>query len=536
MNYSLTEILTFLGSIGLFLYGMKLVSEGLQRIAGDHLRGILSDIKGNKFISVLSGFFSTAIVQSSSATTLMIVSSVNAGLVSLAQSIAVIMGINVGTTVTTWIIAFFGFHLDIFPYLLPIIAIGLPLYNSNKNRWNSIGVLLIGFALMFFAISVMNQSMHTHQTVVFDNPIIFALIGLIGTMIVQASSVTFVVSLILCHCGLLSFEMACAVMVGANVGTCIIPLILSRSANVMAKRAALSHLLFNFFGAVWVFVLFTPLCRILNVGPLEFNLALFHTLFNVVNLCVLVGFTKYFVRLVTKFIPEKEIVSEDTFKLQFISSGLMDSGEIALSQAKQETNNYAGEIYNMFGLIHEMLAEPNGSVKIIALHDRVQKMEDDSDDAEEEIADFLKQINSNTLSTDGDQVSFSIFKMIDDMESIADCIQHMAITIMHKSEQRIIFNNEMKQSLSRMIGLTDSSLLHMSNSIQLEEVSESVLNKAYNYEDEINNFRNQLRNYVLENIDKKQIGFQQGSIYMELVNECEKIGDYVINVLSAMPR
>lgn len=536
MNYSLTELLTLLGSIGLFLYGMKSVSDGMQKIAGDHLRGIISDIKENKFLALFSGFCTTALVQSSSATTVIAVSSVNAGLISLAQAIAVIMGANVGTTFTTWIISIFGIHFSLSEFFLPFVAIGLPLYNSDNRRRSSIGELLIGFGLLFFSLSIIRQTLPELNLQGFDNPLIYLVLGIPFTMLVQASSVSFTFAVLLCLNGTISFEMACALVLGANIGTCINPLISSFKANYMARRTALSHLLFNLFGAIWALLLLHPICNQLNAIAPEFSIAIFHTSFNLVNLIIFIWFTKYFEKIVTKMIPEKLVQDEDPFKLQFIASGLIDSGEIALSQAKQEAINYSKETYKMFSLIPLMISEPNGSAKLVSLHDKVLSMEDDSDKAEEEIADFLREISTTTLSSDGDQLSMSIFRMIDEMESIADSIEHMAITIGHKSDLRIIFSQDMKQSLSRMITLTDSALSHMVDSIEKEEATEAMINRAYNIEDEINNYRNMLRNSVLEMIDKKTIEYQHGTLFMELINECERIGDYVINVLSAMPR
>lgn len=538
MDYSLTDLLTFMGSIGLFLYGMKSVSDGLQKIAGDHLRGILSDIKENKFLAIVSGFFATFLAQSSSATAVIAVSSVNAGLISLSQAIAVIMGANVGTTLTTWLITTFAIYFDLFKYFLPLVAIGLPLYNSDDKRRSSFGEFLIGTGLLFFSISVLSNSLPPLEYSIIEYPFVFVIIGIILTMIVQASSVSFTIAVLLCLKGFISFEMSCALIIGANIGTSINPLLSSIKANVMAKRTALSHLLFNLFGAIWAMCLLSRLVEyigFLQVEP-EFGLAIFHTMFNLINLLLLIWFTSYIQKLVTKLIPDNKHSDADPFKLQFISSGIIDSGEIALSQAKQETVNYSRETYKMFSLIPMMLSETNGSSKLQIIHDKVLAMEDDSDKAEEEIADFLKQISTANLSSDGDQVSMSIFKMIDEMESIADSIEHMAITIMHKSDIGLIFNKEMSQNLSKMIALTDSALKHMVESVEREEATEAMLNKAYNIEDEINNYRNQLRNSNLEQIDNRKIDFQQGNLFMELVNECERIGDFVINVLSALPR
>lgn len=536
MNYSVTALLTFLGAIGLFLYSMKSVSDGLQKVAGDHLRGLMSDIKENKIVAVLSGFFTATLVQSSSATTVVAFSSANAGLISLSQAIEVIMGANVGTTVTTWLIAILGFHFDLSVYFLPLIAIGLPLYNSNVRGKNSLGEIFIGLGLLFFSIQIFKLSIPSLDLTEIQNPYLFALLGMLITMVVQISAVTFTIAVIMCSCGIISLEMACALVLGANIGTCITPFITSFKANVTARRTALSHLLFNIFGSIWALILFKHFCNIINIGVPEFSIALFHTIFNVINLLILIWFTSYLEKMVTWLIKDKKVVDNDPFKLQYISSGFIDSGEIALSQAKQETLNYSKDTYKMFELIPLMLNAPNGSVKLFSLHDKVQQLEDESDKAEEEIADFLKQISTTTLSSDGELVSQSIYKMIDEMESIADNIQHLAINLKLKSDMLIDFNPEIKQNLSKMLSLTDSSLKHMVASIEKEEANESILNKAYNIEDEINNFRNQLRNSIYEQIDKKQIEFQQSTLFMNMINECERIGDHVINVISSMPR
>ena len=536
MTFSLTDFLTFLGSIGLFLYGIKSVSDGLQKLAGDHLRGIIADIKENKFRAVFSGLCTTALVQSSSATTVIAVSSVNAGLISLAQAIAVIMGANVGTTFTTWLVAVLGIRFDLFVYFLPLIAIGLPLYNSDNRKLSSVGELLIGFGLLFFSVSMLNQTLPDMAFLSSWAPILLVLTGIPLTMIVQASSVSFTLSVLLCLHGILSFEQSCALVLGANIGTCINPLLASLKANAMARRTALSHLLFNLVGVIWAFALLSPSTSCINTGYREIDIAIFHSSFNLVNLMIFIWFAKYFEMLVSSLISDHSYQSDNSFKLQFISSGLIDSGEVSLSQAKQEAINYSRETYKMFSIIPTMIALPNGSAKLISLYDKVMELKDESEKAEEEIALFLRDISTSNLSTDGDQLSMSIFRMIDEMESIADSIQHLAITIRRKSEMCVVFNDKLTHSLKKMVMLTDMALRHMTASIEKEEASEALINKAYNIEDEINNYRNMLRKSTIEMIDSKEIEFLHVTLFMEMINQCEKIGDYVVNVLSSLPR
>lgn len=536
MNCSVTEIFIFLGSIGMFLYGIRTMSDGLQTLAGDHLRGIISDIKGNKFYAVLSGFITTALLQSSGATTVAAVSCVNAGLISLAQAIAVIMGANVGTTVTTWIATIFGFHFGMSIYALPLFAIGLPLYNSNKRERSSLGELIIGISLILFSINIMMQySPQINLLQYCSNIYLYVLIGIICTVIFTASSVSFCLAVTLCMNGSITLPIACAFLIGANIGTCINPLYKSFKANAMAKRTALSHLLFNILGAIWCIAVFDYVIELIQVKNPELSIAIFHSLFNIISLLLFVWFTRYFEKAVTWAISKKGD-DKEPFKLQYISSGMIGTGEIALSQAKQEAVSYAKETYKMFGLVRSMSVEPNGSAKLINLYNQVKELEEESDNAEEEIADFLRKISTSVSSFDGEQLTFAIFKMIDEMESIADSIEHLAITIKHRSEQGITFDIETKKNISKMFGLVDAALLHLVNCIEKEEATETMINRAYNIEDEINNLRNLLRVSTLEQIDKQTISFQQSTLFMDIIKECERIGDFTINVVSAMPR
>lgn len=562
MEYGLIDLLTLIGSIGLFLYGMKLMSEGLQKIAGDKLRGVLAAMTKNRVTGMLTGVIVTALVQSSSATTVMIVSFVNAGLITLAESMAVIMGANVGTTATTWIIATLGFKFNIAAFVMPLIAISLPFFNSTKSRNNSWGDFILGFALLFLGLEVLKHSvpnmadypavlnfMTEYSSMGYGSIMLFLVIGMLLTMIVQASSAAFTIALLMCANGWISFGMGCALVLGSNIGTCITPVLASLSANTMAKRAAMGHLLFNVVGTIWTVALYYPFIRLISwiciswgMGDPEspenvsMGMTMFHTVFNVINLLLMLPLTKQFVSIVSRIIPEEENTDE-TFKLQFINKGgiIGHSGELSLIQSHNEISRYGEETYTMFGMVRQMLYEPLGSNRQMELHKRVKSMEQDSDRAEVEIAEFLSHIPSKTLSSEGEQVLRNQFKVVDELESVADSIYHMANILYQKSEQRIRFTESMNVNVSKMHALADSALVHMLKALDSDDLNEDsrdrLNNTARNLEGEINNFRNKLRNQMLETSNISQDEYQQSSVFMTLINEYEKCGDHIMNVI-----
>ena len=558
-TYSWIDFLTLIGSIGLFLYGMKLMSEGLQKIAGDRLRSILASMTTNRFSGTLSGMLATALVQSSSATTVMIVSFVNAKLISLAESMAIIMGANVGTTLTTWIIAVCGFRFDITPYILPLIAIALPFFNSTHNKRNTWGEFLIGFALLFLGIEILKNAIpdvtafpaaldaiQGFCSIGYPAILLSLLAGILLTMMVQTSSAAFAITAMMCISGWIPFEIACSLVLGSNIGTCIPPLIASLPASTMAKRAAMGHLLFNVVGVIWAISLYYPFCQFIawlciSLGMNDpqsadnscLGLAMFHTIFNLANLLLMLGFTKQFVAVVSKLIPDKT-VDNDTFKTQYIDNHFIASGEIALLQARKEVNQYADEVYKMFVLIKTMLHEPLYSGRQIELFDKVKDLEEQSDRAEIEIADFMNKIDLKTLSYESEMLSRRLYKLVDELESIADCIYQISCTLKRKSEERVFFTAQQNKDIDKMITMTEEALVHMIKCMEKEELSESSMIKAYNFEDEINNFRTMLRNQLLEHTEANQDHYQQSTYYMDLISECERIGDYIINVMTAM--
>jgi phosphate:Na+ symporter len=597
MDYSIFDFLTLIGAVGLFLYGMKLMSEGLQKVAGDRLRNVLAVMTNNRFTGTLTGIFVTALVQSSSATTVMIVSFVNAGLLTLAQSMAVIMGANVGTTVTAWIIALFGFKVNIAAFVLPVIGVALPFFLSKKSKRHSTGEFLVGFAFLFMGLEYLKNAVPDLKA----NPEIFAVlteytqlgylsilifmaIGAVLTMVVQASSATLAIALIMCSKGWISFDIAAALILGGNVGTCITPIIASISGNVSAKRAAMGHFLFNFLGTIWVMALYYPFCRLivwlsatygpgnpndllnfvnttdpalvnqLNDGTLDltnsansamaeqfaqmqftvsYALSLFHTVFNVVNLGVMIWFTNGYVYLVTKLVKGKANEDEE-FQLRYISSGVIDSSELSLIQAKGETKVFSERTLRMFDMAMSLLDEKEGSDAFMKVYNRVEKYEKVSDRMELEIANYLNHLSAANVSAAGENQIRAMFKVVDEIESIGDSCFHLARTMLRKSENHTPFTPEIVENIKHMFRLTAEALHHMDKVLHGTDMPESALIKAYNKENEINNYRNQLRNNNIDDINKDVYGYLSGIFYMDIISECEKIGDYVINVMETL--
>ena len=597
MNYSILDFLTLIGAVGMFLYGMKLMSEGLQKVAGDRLRNVLAVMTNNRITGTLTGIFVTALVQSSSATTVMVVSFVNAGLLTLSQSMAVIMGANVGTTVTAWIIALFGFKVDISLFVLPLIGIAIPFFISQNSRRNSWGEFFLGFAFLFMGLEYLKNSvpdlkanpeifavLTQYTQLGYLSILIFMLIGALLTMVVQASSATLAIALIMCSKGWISFEIAAAIILGGNIGTCITPIIASISGNVSAKRAAMGHFMFNVLGTIWTMVLYYPFIRLIvwissNFGPgdpntlmnfvntadptivnqlndntlptttpenialrqefahmqftVSYALSMFHTVFNIINLMIMIWFTNGYVYLVTKLIKSKPN-QEEEFQLRYISSGVIDSDEMSLLQAKKETQLYAERTQKMFCLTKDLFDEKESSEAFHKLYERIEKYEKVSDRMELEIANYLNQLSSGNISSIGENQVRALFKEVDEIESIGDSCYHLARTMLRKTEMCATFNQEIQNNIHEMFRLTTEAISHMTHVISKHDISEADLNKAYNKEDEINNFRNQLRNNNIDSINKDSYEYLSGIFYMDIISECEKIGDYVINVLESV--
>lgn len=557
MDYSFFDFLKLIGSLGIFLYGMKLMSEALQKVAGAKMRHILSAMTSNRVKGVITGILITAIIQSSSATTVMVVSFVNAGLLSLIESIGVIMGANVGTTVTAWLISILGFKVSMAEISLPMIGLCLPLLFSNKRSRKSWGELIIGFGLLFIGLEFLKNSMPNLQ----DNPEIFTflqeytdlgyasyflfmLIGTALTILIQSSSATMALTLVMCANGWISYDIAASMVLGENIGTTVTANLAAMVANTTAKRAALAHFVFNVFGVIWVLAIFPvflnwveQLSTFLGIGNPATNieavpmaLSLFHTIFNITNLLILIWFTKLIARLVTRLIPMKEN-NEDAFTLKHIKIGLLSTPDASLFQAKEEITLYGKNTRDMFLTVAGCLdTAPKDFEKIFS---NLVKMEDESDNVEIEIANYLTKVSESKLSTENSQRIRAMFKIVSEIESIADSSLNVAKAINRRNEQNVVFPEELTNKLRHMFLLVDDTLNVMCNNLSLE-YREVNAKKAYELEQAINDYRTILKQEHLLAIEEKRYDYPTGILYTDIFSECEKIGDYAINVTQAI--
>lgn len=597
MQFGLLEILTLIGSVGLFLYGMKLMSEGLQKAAGDKLRNILAMMTNNRFVGALMGIVITALVQSSSATTTMIVSFVNAGLLSLGQSMAVIMGANVGTTLTAWVISLFSFKMDIALYAIPLIGFGVPLLFCKKSTLKNWGEFIIGFALLFLGLSYLSKTvpdlqanpevfavLQNYTQMGYLSVLLFSLIGMVLTMIVQASSATFAIALIMCSKGWISFEIAAALVLGSNIGTCITPLLASISGNVWAKRAAAGHLLFNVLGSIWTLALYYPFIKLivwistplagdpnalaafvnatdptivnqLNDGTLDltnpenqllakhfadmqywvsFGLSTFHTVFNVINICIMIWLTKLYVVIVTKLIPSKPNQEEDDEShLTFISTGMLSTAELSILQAHKEIIVYSQRTQRMLGLVRKLYHETDES-EFVKQFSRIQKYENISDRMEVEIATYLTKVSDGRLSDESKhQVQISL-RVISEIESVADSCYNLSRTIQRRNDGHIRFTDELNGNVELMLNLLESATAQMIVALESNPLQIADVNRTQNLENEINNYRNQLKTQNILDVNDGKYPYETSVVYMDMIVECEKMGDYIVNVVEAL--
>ena len=555
MEYTFYDFLKLLGSLALFLYGMKIMSEGLQKFAGDGLRRILTAMTTNRVTGVLTGMLITALVQSSSATTVMVVSFVNAGLLTLSQSIGVIMGANIGTTVTAWIISALGFKVDIAAFALPLLFVGLPLLFSKKSNHKSLGEFIFGFSFLFMGLSYLKANApdleHNPEMLAFVQNwadmgylsiLFFVLIGTVLTMIVQASAATMAITLIMCANGWISFELGAALVLGENIGTTITANLAALTANTQAKRAALAHLVFNVFGVIWVLCVFPFVTQGISwfveniMGVTEtsvavpFKLSAFHTAFNICNVCILIWFVKLIERTVCFIYPNKE--QDEEYRLRFISGGMLSTAELSILQASKEIHLFAERTRRMFGMVRDLLHIEKDD-DFTKLFSRVEKYENISDSMELEIANYLNQVSEGRLSSEGKLQIRAMLREVTEIESIGDSCYNLARTINRKRQTNQDFTGKQYEHLHLMMQLTDDALAQMIKVIEHPEHQMSEVNKAFNLENEINNYRNQLKNQNIVDVNNKEYDYQMGVYYMDLVAECEKLGDYVVNVVEA---
>ena len=555
MEYSFYDFLKLIGSLGLFLYGMKIMSEGLQKVAGDRLRSILTAMTTNRVTGVLTGVLITALIQSSSATTVMVVSFVNAGLLTLAESISVIMGANIGTTVTAWIISIFGFKVDMAAFALPLLAIALPLIFSGKSNRKSVGEFIFGFSFLFMGLSYLKANapdlnanpemlafVQNYTDMGFFSILLFLFIGTILTMIVQASAATMAITLIMCANGWISLELGAALVLGENIGTTITANLAALTANTQAKRAALAHFVFNVFGVIWVLIIFHPFMQLVNwvvdtffqtSNPevaISYKLSAFHSIFNICNVCILIWGVKLIERTVCALIHPKE--EDEEPRLRFITGGMLSTAELSILQARKEIHLFAERTHRMFGMVQDLLHTEKDD-DFNKLFSRIEKYENISDDMELEIANYLNQVSEGRLSSESKLQIRAMLREVTEIESIGDSCYNLARTINRKRQTNQDFTEKQYEHIHFMMKLTNDALAQMIVVVEKPEHQSIDINKSFNIENEINNYRNQLKNQNILDVNNKEYDYQMGVYYMDIIAECEKLGDYIVNVVEA---
>ena len=569
------QIFTLLGALGMFLYGMNLMSSGLQKAAGDRLRGFLSAMTSNPFKGVLTGLGITSIIQSSSATTVMVVSFVNAGLLTLAQAIGVIMGANIGTTVTAWMVSWLGFKADISILAVPMMLFGFLFSNSKKDQRKNIGELIIGFSLLFLGLSFMKESVpdlrETPQVLEFvrnwsshgfGSVLIFLAFGTILTLVLQSSSATMAITLIMLSMGWIPFEMACAMVLGENIGTTITANIAASIGNTQAKRAAMSHTIFNVFGVIWALILFKPFLGLVGFitenifgvpNPAAegfavtdpnspegtaalYGLSMLHTLFNLTNTLILVWFTKSIAKAVSLIIKAPKNQEKEVFRLQYISAGPLATPELSVEQAFEEIINFARISKNGADYAKNAINEAD-SDKFEELRKKLVKYEEISDRIEYEIATFLNKVSAEEISESTSVKIKAMYKIIGELESLGDSGETLSRILSRKNIHKKEFDSESIKNLNAMADTVSAAYDVMIENLTAAHKGELVeISNAYNAEDRLNTLRNNLRDSMIENIDSKGDNYQASVYFIDIINTYEQMGDFMINISQDLER
>lgn len=601
MEYGIFDLISLVGSLGLFLYGMKIMSEGLQKVAGDKMRSVLSAMTSNRVFGVLTGVLVTALIQSSSATSLMAVSFVNAGLLNLAQSISVIMGANIGTTVTAWIISLLGFKVDISAFAIPLFAFAIPLIFSKKTKWNSWGEFIIGFSLLFLGLQFLKASMPDLQSnpdalaflqkytnMGFVSVLIFLLIGTIMTIVVQSSSATVAITLIMCSKGWIPFEMAAAMVLGENIGTTITANLAALNANVTAKRTAFSHFLFNVFGVIWVLCLFYPFTNFIATiaarsgadprmlfdqigalsqsfssaeislitsgttltdptmaaaqanlqslaGAVSVGLALFHTFFNICNALVMIWFVKVYVYVCEKVIrpQNKEEQSTEETHLRFISSRMLSTSELSLLQAHKEIASYGRRVLEMIEM-DKVLITAQSQEAFDKGFNRIEKFENICDRIEVEIVNYLNKLSEGDLSSEAKGEVRVMMRTATEIESLGDTSFNIARTLRKQRLNGCSFNPMVEEQLLYLHDIVVRAAQYMIQVLEMPNPSAEAAHNAYNIENEIDHKRDQLKAKNMQDLDNHVYPYQESVYYLDIIDEYEHFGDYALNVVQAV--
>lgn len=569
------QIFTLLGALGMFLYGMNLMSSGLQKASGDKLRSFLSAMTSNPFKGVLTGLGITSVIQSSSATTVMVVSFVNAGLLTLAQAIGVIMGANIGTTVTAWLVSWLGFKADISVLAVPLMLFGFLFSNSKKNQRQNIGELIVGFCLLFLGLSFMKESVpdlnetpevldfvKTWSSYGFSSVLLFLVFGTVLTLVLQSSSATMAITLIMLSMGWIPFEMACAMVLGENIGTTITANIAASIGNTQAKRAAMSHTIFNVFGVLWALILYKPFLSLVGLitatvfglpnpsaegfavsGPNSaegvaalYGLSMLHTLFNTINTFLLIWFIKYIEKAVVFIIRAPKDQENEVFRLKYISAGPLATPELALEQAFNEIMHFAQISKKGLAYVRAAVAERN-SDKFEELCNKLVKYEEISDRIEYEIATFLNGVSAGDISEDTSKQIKAMYKIIKELESLGDSGEVISRILSRRNVHNKTFDYETIKKLQGMADAVDNAYDAMiDNLAAVHKGTLTEVSNAYNAEDRINNLRSNLRDAEIEEIENNKKNYQTSVYYIDIVNQLERMGDFIINISQDLER
>lgn len=557
MEFGIFDVLRLVGALGFFIYGMKIMSEGIQKAAGSGLRRILSMMTKNRYLGVLTGFLVTILVQSSSASTVMAVSFVNAGLLSLVESAGIMLGANIGTTITGWLVAVLGFKVKIAAMALPLLAFGVPMLFAKRNKIKYIGEFIVGFAILFWGLSELKSAVPDLK----NNPeilnflgeytsmgllsnIFFILVGAVLTVVVQSSSASMALTQTLCFSGVIPFEVAAAMILGENIGTTITAELASLPANVHAKRAARIHSMFNVVGVTWMVLLisFTPVLDGVKSIAMNFfggldpytaegapiGLAIFHTAFNIINVAIMIGFVPFLVKIAIKSVKSKG-ESDEEYQLEYISTGILATPEMSVLEAQKEVARFGEIVSRMNGFVKSLLTEQDKK-KVSKTLARIKKYEDITDRIEVDVADYLAKVSQDELSASSSLKVRGMLSIIGDLERIGDIYYQMSKAFERKIEKKVWFLPNQREALTDMFDMVETALNNMCENLNSNSYSAVDITKANELEDALNIYRRKIRKEHLINVEKGEYSFNNATIYSDMFNSLEKVGDHTINV------
>lgn len=551
MEFGILDVLQLIGALGLFLFGMTMMSESLQKVAGNKMRSILASMTKNRFLGVLTGVIVTSIIQSSSATTVMVVSFVNAGLLTLAESISVIMGANIGTTVTAWMVSLIGFKFSIADIAIPLIGFALIFIFSKNDRRKSIGEVMIGFALLFIGLNYLKNSVpdiKAHPEMLqflteytqmgYGSILLFLLIGTILTVVVQSSSATMAITLVMLSQGWITFEIGAAMVLGENIGTTITANIAGLTAKTNARRAALSHTMFNVFGVVWMLIVFYPFINMVewivgsdntNTDSALYALSMFHTLFNLCNTFIMIWLIKPLEKVVCKILPEKK-ENENEFALKFISTGMLATGELSLLEAEKEIELYTERTHRMFDEARKLTLATYNDKNAQKYAERVAHYESASDQTENAIADYLYDIDATPISTDLKNKIRDYLYLTTEIESVADRCYNISRSVVRRNSENINFTEEQNKELNRMFDLIDKHITALEHCVKSNFTDEVARKEIFSIEEQVNELRYALKVYNIDQVNKEAHSYSSGIHFMDIIEECESLSDAITKI------